>query len=404
MTNGIQQEEAAPYQGIALFDMKEIVVGKKLGSGGFCNVYEARSFHPCPDTDLELNEPQREARTALASKAKTKRNKEARYAVKFLQPELTSNAKRFRIAARDLEMEAQVLSQVNHPNIIKIRGCAIATGSPQENTEHDRYFIIMDRLDETLCDRLDKWKIQAKRLNNPVLAGILDSRGLRRKHLLVERLQIATEIASALEYLHEKRIIYRDLKPGNLGFDSKTGRVQLFDFGLARSLPEESSEFNDTYKMSGRVGTYRFMAPEVATSSPYNEKTDVYSFSHILYQMLALEKPYQGYSKHTHRMKVARGGERPPIDSHWPRAIQEILKRAWSIKISERPCMTEIIAVLKEVISDLTGEPVVCDITTVCTSESLEQLTAKSISSVSFVPAVMPKVISFSNLKAVPAS
>ena len=396
-----QRQERAPCNDLALFDMKEVVVGRKLGSGGFCNVFEVRSFHPDAATDLELCEPQREARHTLARNAKSRRHKEYSYAVKFLQPELTCNPKRLHIAARDIETEAQVLSQVYHPNIIKIRGCAIATGSPQENVAHDRYFLILDRLQENLNDRLDKWHLQARRLNNPILSGLLDKKGLKRKHLLVERLQVAVEIASALEYLHENRIIYRDLKPGNVGF-SKTGEVKLFDFGLARLLPEESDELNDTYRMSGKVGTYRFMSPEVSTARPYNEKADVYSFSHILYQMLALEKPYPSYSKHVHRVKVARGGERPPINIQWPRAIQELLKRAWSPKISERPSMTEVIAILKEVISELTGEKLLCDTTTVCSSESLGQQTVKSVLTEGTAPSSpsMPKVISFTDLQA----
>jgi len=143
------------------------------------------------------------------------------------------------------------------------------------------------------------------------------------------------------------------------------------------------------------------MAPEVAMKKPYNESADVYSFSHILYHMLALEKPYKTYSKHTHRVKVVRGGERPTIDSQWPRGIQELLARSWSSNINERPSMTEVIAILKHSVSDLTGKKplVASDAMTVFSFESLEQQTGKSGgSSPSFVP--MPKVISVKDLKA----
>lgn len=404
MTNGKQhRQEPEPPKGLALFDMNEVVVGKKLGTGGFCDVYEAKSFHPQHDTDLELSEPQREARHALAHNAKHKRHKApGGYAVKFLQPELASNPKRFRIAARDIETEAQLLSAIAHPNIITIRGCGIATGSKEQNVAHDRCFLIVDKLEGgTLNDRMEHWKAQMKRLSNPLFAGFLDANGHKRRNLLVERLQVAVEIASALEYLHERRIIYRDLKSGNIGFNS-CGETILFDFGLARLLPENSTEFNDTFKMSGKVGTYRYMAPEVATAKPYNESADVYSFSHILYQILALRKPYEPYSKHEHRVKVARGGERPPIDSRWPRGIQRLLERAWSVNIAERPTITEVVAILKEVIFELTGEKQVYDTSsTVCSNESLEQ-TVKSGITVKPVPHSpgMPTVISFTDLQA----
>jgi serine/threonine protein kinase len=87
----------------------------------------------------------------------------------------------------------------------------MASGSPQEHVEHDRCFIILDRLDGTLLDKLEHWKKQARRLNHPVMTGLLDKHGLKRKQFLLERLKVATEIASALEYLHGNRIVYRDL-------------------------------------------------------------------------------------------------------------------------------------------------------------------------------------------------
>ena len=164
---------------------------------------------------------------------------------------------------------------------------------------------------------------------------------------------MATEIASAIEYLHGKRMIYRDLKAGNVGITA-SGHVQLFDFGLCRFLPEESLAFkDDTYKMSGKVGTYRFMAPEIADAKPYNELADTYSYVHLLYQILALQKPYPTLSKEEHRERVIEGGERPPIDSQWPQKIQELLFKGWSAEISDRPSMSEVVAILKDVIADL---------------------------------------------------
>jgi hypothetical protein len=123
--------------------------------------------------------------------------------------------------------------------------------------------------------------------------------------------------------------------------------------------------------MSGKVGTYRFEAAEVCTARAYNEKADVYGFSHLLWMMLTFHKPYPDYSKHTHRTKVGRCGERPPIDHTWPPPIQELLIRAWSPKISERPSMREVNAILKELISDLTGSSS-CDTSTVSTDDSIE--------------------------------
>jgi serine/threonine protein kinase len=295
-----------------------------------------------------------------------------------------------------------MLAQVNHPNIIKIHGCAITTETLDPSSPRDKYFLIVDKLYLTLDDRIEQWKMQAQRLNRPLFRKLFDRQGLKRQRLLVERLQVASEIASAFEYLHERRIIYRDLKPSNVGFDEH-GTCQIFDFGLARPLPDTpSDDLDDTYQMSGKVGTYRFEAAEVCTARAYNEKVDVYGFSHLLWMMLAFQKPYPDYSKHTHRMKVARCGERPPIDNAWPPPIQELLKRAWSPKISERPSMREVNAILKELISDLTGSSC-CDTSTVSTDDSVEVVghIATAANKNPETTGSTPRVISFYDLQSI---
>jgi len=154
----------------------------------------------------------------------------------------------------------------------------------------------------------------------------------------------------------------------NVGISSKHA-VKLLDFGLVRPLPNKPvNELKGVYKMSSKVGTYRFMAPEVSQGRPYNEKADVYSFAYILWDILSLEKPFQFYSKEVHRRRVIEGGERPAIDYSWPAQIQQLLKKSWSFTISERPSMTEVNAVLKEVIAELSGPKV--ETTTVAAQNS----------------------------------
>jgi serine/threonine protein kinase len=359
---------------LAVFDTTEIVVGQQLGKGGFCDVYELKAFRPSPDIDRVLDtSDQRKARHEVARNSKLKSH---RYVAKVLRNDRLTNPKRFHVAAKDIESEAKLLAQLSHPNILKLCGCAIDIGTRREPSPHDHYFLILDRLNETLTDRIEKWKVRDRRLNHPIMRALFDKSGQKQRRLLIERLEAASDIASALEYLHMNRIIYRDLKPSNVGFIGTNGKgCQLFDFGLARFLPDTPGNFlNDTYKLSGKVGTYRFMAPEVSLGQPYNEKADVYGFSHLLYVMLVFHKPYPTYDKQMHRFCVAMGGERPPIYSHWPRAIQDLLKQTWSPKINERPTMSEVNATLKEVISDLSGMSTSCDIS----STSIGEVTTRS--------------------------
>lgn len=288
-----KQEEVEPCQVIALFDVNELVLGEKVGSGGFCRVFEAKSLLPRAETDFQLSTPQVKARAILAHSADAKASSTTPYVIKILRPELSKSDKKFRAAARDIDTEVDILSQVSHPNIINLRGHAFDSGSSNFTINPQRYFMILDRVDMTLKEKVKEWALQTERLkDHPVATRLLGGK-LNGKHLLVERLRVAAEIASALEHLHSKGFVYRDLKPTNVGIDSNNS-VKLFDFGLTTRLPsEDSSDINDTYKMSG-VGTYRFMPPEVAMSKPYNEKVDVYSYSLLLYSILSLQKvsPY----------------------------------------------------------------------------------------------------------------
>lgn len=76
------------------------------------------------------------------------------------------------------------------------------------------------------------------------------------------------DMTAAIKYLHEKNIIYRDLKPENLGFDLRDD-IKLFDLGLVKELHEADKMKDGTYKLS-LAGTPRYMAPEVGLYMPYN--------------------------------------------------------------------------------------------------------------------------------------
>ena len=83
-----------------------------------------------------------------------------------------------------------------------------------------------------------------------------------------------TDVARALRYLHDNDIIYRDLKPDNVGFDIR-GDVKLFDFGLTKELRPRDRIRTDEYRASGQTGSRRYMAPEVVLCKNYGLKADI---------------------------------------------------------------------------------------------------------------------------------
>jgi serine/threonine protein kinase len=152
-------------------------------------------------------------------------------------------------------------------------------------------------------------------------------------------------------------IIYRDIKPDNIGFDVR-GDVKIFDFGLAKEFQPDTVDKDGTYKLTGDTGSPRYMAPEVALAKPYNETVDVYSFCILVWQILKLETPFDGYTMNMFTKKVIKTGTRPMCDPKWPARITEMLRLGWGVSIKDRPSMDDICATLRDEIQSNTDEEV----------------------------------------------
>src|SRR5262249_19429975 len=122
------------------------------------------------------------------------------------------------------------------------------------------------------------------------LADLLEKRGA----LPVEEvLNIAKQICEALEAAHEKGVIHRDLKPANIKITSE-GKVKVLDFGLAKAFETPSSNAavsNSPTMLSGTmggmiVGTAAYMSPEQARGRVADQRSDVFAFGCVLYEML----------------------------------------------------------------------------------------------------------------------
>lgn len=334
------------------FNAEDICIGEKLGEGGFSNVNACTVTVPNhPDENQQL-------------------------AIKYLKRKAMVDLHQFKHGAADLAVEAYFLKTLRHENIVSLHG--ITAGSVESNVALGKecgFFIVVDRLFETLEKRIDGWKkqeVEALGLTLDAASFSLsnhdrhnESSSNRRNFLgrytveyreqkraeLVERCEIAISLAKAMEYLHSKRIIFRDLKPDNIGFD-KNNVLKLFDFGLAKELKaSQQNKATGMYRLTGLTGSRRYMAPEVALEEEYDESVDIFSFGMLLWEMCAAEKPYFGYSANKHMQRVVLGNERPKMDSNhtqfWPPALQNLMKKCWSRDPSQRPNFTDIIDVLE---------------------------------------------------------
>jgi serine/threonine protein kinase len=115
-----------------------------------------------------------------------------------------------------------------------------------------------------------------------------------------------------------------------------------------KEIPKTGKLANDTYQLSGKTGSLRYMAPEVAKEQPYNETVDVYSLAILAWQIFEMDTPYKGYSIAMHNNLVIEKGGRPKLNPKWGENLCTWLKKAWSEKISDRPSTRESTKVLRD--------------------------------------------------------
>ena len=110
---------------------------------------------------------------------------------------------------------------------------------------------------------------------------------------------------------------------------------------------------NGLYRLSGNTGTRRYMAPEISRREPYNESCDVYSFAILLWEMLAMRTPFEGYTMDMFQIFVATMGDRLDLDPSWPATLQAILVSCWAHDCRKRMKCSEIFESLNNLMEEL---------------------------------------------------
>jgi serine/threonine protein kinase/tetratricopeptide (TPR) repeat protein len=260
--------------------INQYLIQEKIGSGGQGTVYKA--------LDTKLN------RIAV---------------IKILPPELTQKTANF----KRFEREAQLCSQLDHPNICTIYDFNEANGI---------YYIAM------------QW-VDGKNVRQLVGGRPLE---------LKSALSIAIQVTDALAYAHSKNIIHRDVKAGNV-MVTDSGQAKILDFGLAKLLEDEQDEANrgvdrtQITEMGIPYGTATYAAPEQAKGERADERSDIFSTGVLVYEMVTGIWAFQGKTVIDVRHQVLYGTPKPIAEMRRdavPARLQAIVDKALAKEPKDR--------------------------------------------------------------------
>lgn len=235
-------------------------------------------------------------------------------AIKLLSPEVAANPKRM----QRFVQEAKTVSALNHPNILTIY---------EFGQEGDTRFIATEFVDgETLREHM---------LTRVKLHEVLD---------------IAMQIAAALDAAHEANVIHRDIKPDNVMLRRRDHIVKVLDFGLAKAIEPNTPDSPPTDPEAGTklmintepgvvMGTVAYMSPEQSQGSQeVDHRSDIWSLGAVIYELLAGRMPFEG--KDLHRQIIAIQETNPAPLARFvdgvPERLEEIVGKTLAKNPNER--------------------------------------------------------------------
>jgi len=213
---------------------------------------------------------------------------------------------------RRFEQEAKAAGALNHPNLVAVFDTGQHDGNP---------YVVFELLDgATLRQRMGPGPL-------PVRKAV----------------EYAVQIAEGLAAAHEKGIVHRDLKPENL-FVTKDGRVKILDFGLAKLRPTldpdaprgEGGSVSTATGVGVVLGTVGYMSPEQVRGDPADQRSDIFAFGSVLYEMLSGRRPFSGETAPEVMTAILKADPPELANPDVPAGLERVLRRCIEKRPEER--------------------------------------------------------------------
>ncbi len=242
---------------------------------------------------------------------------------------LTRSRSASRMQLARFHQEALAAARLKHPGIVPVYAVGETDGS--------HWFAMEYVPGTTLAQEVDHL-----RSRSPTPPGDAPRNPAARKVDIERTARVAAEVAEALHAAHQEGLIHRDVKPHNILVDTE-GRARLLDFGLAKDMSA------DTLSRSGDIaGTLFYISPEQALAKRVlvDHRTDVYSLGVVLYEMLSLQRPFDGRSSHEVLYRISFYD--PPlvrrVNPRVPRDLETICAKAMEKDPAHRYASAEAMA------------------------------------------------------------
>ena len=218
-------------------------------------------------------------------------------AIKILKDEFARDEE-FR---RRFHAEGEAVAMLSHPNIVQVYDVS---------TSEDANFIVMELID-----------------------GISLKQYMEKKGILnwKETLHFGMQIAKGLEHAHSRGIVHRDIKPHNV-MVLKNGSVKVMDFGIARVMNKSNTLTKEA------LGSVHYISPEQAKGGHTDNRSDLYSLSVVMYEMMAGRPPYDGESAVSVAIQHINGGAPLPstYNPNLPGGLEQIIMKGMALEIRDR--------------------------------------------------------------------